>query len=213
MQLFDSSEIFFTKDLKYTLFYVQESIQQLDSTKKKEAGKKCSKVDALSWTVTFGCWGFILGVIGLISWAAVVILDEFYENRDEIESKNVGLQVIVSLMISVILWIFPNIFTLFSRYLEEYNERQRNYTDLTRAFLLESVLLGAVVIKNVKRSNQINDEVNLTTLKDYSQNSTGEICWENQVGEQMYELLILFVVILVLIPLLFETIQGLIYQG
>ena len=116
-------------------------------------------------------------------------------------------------MISVILWIFPNIFTLFSRYLEEYNDRQRNYTDLTRAFLLESVLLGAVVIKNVKRSNQINDEVNLTSLKDYSQNSTGEICWENQVGEQMYELLILFVVILVLIPLLFETIQGLIYQG
>ena len=154
-----------------------------------------------------------MGVIGLISWAAVVILDEFYENRDEIESKNVGLQVIVSLMISVILWIFPNIFTLFSRYLEEYNDRQRNYTDLTRAFLLESVLLGAVVIKNVKRSNQINDEVNLTSLKDYSQNSTGEICWENQVGEQMYELLILFLVILVLIPLLFETIQGLIYQG
>ena len=195
------------------LFEIQESIQQLDSTKKKEAGKKCSKVDALSWTVTLGCWGFILGVIGLISWAAVVILDEFYENRDEIESKNVGLQVIVSLMISVILWIFPNIFTLFSRYLEEYNDRQRNYTDLTRAFLLESVLLGAVVIKNVKRSNQINDEVNLTTLKDYSQNSTGEICWENQVGEQMYELLILFLVILVLIPLLFETIQGLVYQG
>ena len=142
-----------------------------------------------------------------------MILDEFYEKRDEIESKNIGLQVIVSLMISVILWIFPNIFTYFSRYLEEYNDRQRNYTDLTRAFLLESVLLGAVVIKNVKRSNEINDEVNLTTLKDYSPNSTGDICWENQVGEQMYELLILFVVILVLIPLLFETIQGLIYQG
>ena len=142
-----------------------------------------------------------------------MILDEFYEKRDEIESKNIGLQVIVSLMISVILWIFPNIFTYFSRYLEEYNDRQRNYTDLTRAFLLESVLLGAVVIKNVKRSNEINDEVNLTTLKDYSPNSTGDICWENQVGEQMYELLILFVVILVLVPLLFETIQGLIYQG
>ena len=94
------------------------------------------------------------------------------------------------------------IFSLFSRYLEEYNARQRNYTDLFRTFILAMVLLGAVVIKHLKKASKgdANDDNNTIT------------CWENQVGEQMYQLLILFFIILVVWSLLFETIQGLVYR-
>ena len=126
------------------------------------------------------------------------MLEFIYTKEDKIEETEIGLQMAVSLLISIILWIFPFLFTLFSRYLEEYNVRQRNYTDLARTFILELVLLGAVTIKYIKKASTIDDT---------------DLCWENKVGEQMYQLLVMFLLVLVILPFLFETVQGLLFRG
>ena len=126
------------------------------------------------------------------------MLEFIYTKEDKIEETEIGLQMAVSLLISIILWIFPLLFTLFSRYLEEYNVRQRNYTDLARTFILELVLLGAVTIKYIKKASTIDDT---------------DLCWENKVGEQMYQLLVMFLLVLVILPFLFETVQGLLFRG
>ena len=105
------------------------------------------------------------------------------------------------------------VFTLFSRYLEEYNVRQRNYTDLSRTIILALVLLGAIVIKHIQQANDKEDTDGNNNNNATENNTTMSICWENQVGEQMYQLLLLYFFILVILPLLFETVQGFLYRG
>ena len=105
------------------------------------------------------------------------------------------------------------IFTLFSRYLEEYSVRQRNYTDLSRTIILALVLLGAIVIKHIQQANGIEDKDGNNNNNAARSNNTMSICWENQVGEQMYQLLLFYFFILVILSLLFETAQGFLYRG
>ena len=179
-----------------TFFKLQELIQTTEGRKKKDEVKRISKIEVLSWTQNILCWGFILGIISAISWATVEILDIIYHKEELFEDINFGMQMSVSLGLSLVLWLLPMIFTLFSRYLEEYSVLRRNYTDLSRIFLLETVLLLTIAIKHISKASQ--DRV--TT------------CWENEIGQQMYQLLVLFGIILVIMPLLLETVQGLVYQ-
>ena len=167
-----------------------------------------SRADLLSRTQAILCWGFILGLIALISWAGIEIMDAIYSKDKDLEDI-----VAVSLLLSIILWLFPMIFTLFSRYLEEYSVRHRHYTDLSRTIILVLVLLGAVVIKHIKQANDKNDQDRTNDENGIATNDKMSICWENQVGAQMYQLLLFYLIILVILPLIFETLQAFLYQG
>jgi len=78
---------------------------------------------------------------------------------------------------------------------------QKNYIELSRTFILAFVLLAVVIIKH------------LETVSNNSKEGAEMNCWENQVGEQMYQLLVLFIIILVVLPFLVETIQGIVCRG
>ena len=108
----------------------------------------------------------------------------------------------VSLILSFVLWILPIVFSMFLRDVREYDVRTKNYIELSRTFILAFVLLAVVIMKHVKK-----------TIQTQNEPKEMETCWENQVGEQMYQLLVLFFVILVILPFLVETIQGLVCRG
>ena len=192
----------------HSIFQYQELSDTTKLRKKKGDWKRMSRADLLSRTQTILCWGFILGLIALISWAGIEIMDAIYKKDKDLEDI-----VAVSLLLSIILWIFPMIFTLFSRYLEEYSVRHRHYTDLSRTIILVLVLLGAVVIKHIKQANDKNDQDQTNDEDGIANNDKMSICWENQVGAQMYQLLLFYLIILVILPLIFETLQGFFYRG
>lgn len=139
---------------------------------------------------------------GLISWGAIHLLDSIIGQEEE-STDGFDTLMEVSLILTFMLWFLPIIFGMFLRDVMEYDVRTKNYVELSRTFILAFVLLAVVIIKHIitASTNMKNDE--------YEK----EICWENQVGEQMYQLLILFFIILVILPFLLETIQGIICRG
>ena len=169
--------------------------------KKKDAQKGLSKIDVLSWTLAIFCWTVFLVSIGLISWGALELLDTIIGEESAQDVKFDTLME-VSLILSFVLWILPIVFSIFLRDVREYDVRTKNYIELSRTFILAFVLLAVVIMKHVKKTRQTQKEPKKM-----------ETCWENQVGEQMYQLLVLFFVILVILPFLVETIQGLVCRG
>ena len=183
-------------------FAKQELNESTEVKKKKDAQKGISKVDVLSWILAIFCWTVFLVATGLISWGAIYLLDNII-NPEEESADNFDTLMEVSLILTFMLWFLPIIFGMFLRDVREYDVRTKNYVELSRTFILAFVLLAVVIIKHIitASTNMKNDE--------YEK----EICWENQVGEQMYQLLILFFIILVILPFLLETIQGIICRG
>ena len=191
-------------------------IESTDVKKKKDSQKGISKVDVLKWILAIFCWTVFLVATGLISWGAIELLDNIIGNDENTTEKFDTLMEVsndenttdkfdtlmeVSLILTFTLWILPMIFSVFLRDVREYDVRTKNYIELSRTFILAFVLLAVVIIKH------------LETVSNNSKEGTEMNCWENQVGEQMYQLLILFIIILVVLPFLVETIQGIVCRG
>ena len=130
-------------------------------------------------------------------------MDDIINNEDD-SAERFDTFMEVSLILTFMLWILPIIFSIFLRDVREYDVRSKNYIELARTFILAFVLLAVVIIKHIK------------TVSENNKNKEGKKvidCWENQVGEQMYQLLVLFFIILVCLPFLIETIQGIISRA
>ena len=184
----------------YQIFEHKELIESTDVKKKKDSRKRISKVDVLKWILAIFCWTVFLVATGLISWGAIELLEDIIGNEDDTKEKFDTLME-VSLILTFTLWMLPMIFSVFLRDVREYDVRTKNYIELSRTFILAFVLLAVVIIKH------------LETVSNNSKEGTEMNCWENQVGEQMYQLLVLFIIILVVLPFLVETIQGIVCRG
>ena len=176
----------------------QELNESTEVKKKKDAQKGISKVDVLSWILAIFCWTVFLVATGLISWGAIYLLDNII-NPEEESADSFDTLMEVSLILTFMLWFLPIIFGMFLRDVMEYDVRTKNYVELSRTFILAFVLLAVVIIKHITKAS--------------TNNENKVDCWENQVGEQMYQLLVLFFIILVILPFLLETIQGIICRG
>ena len=97
-------------------------------------------------------------------------------------------------IVSMMVFVLPLVFGLFSRYVETYyNARHRNYADLIRSFLLIVVVLAMVVYC-------------------YFHNDYDGSCWENDLGQEIYRFNVFFPLCLVLQPFIMESIYGLVYS-
>ena len=184
----------------YQIFEHKELIESTDVKKKKDSRKRISKVEVLKWILAIFCWTVFLVATGLISWGAIELLEDIIGNEEDTKEKFDTLME-VSLILTFTLWILPMIFSIFLRDVREYDVRTKNYIELSRTFILAFVLLAVVIIKH------------LETVSNNSKEGKGMNCWENQVGEQMYQLLVLFIILLVVLPFLVETIQGIVCRG
>ena len=180
------------------LFANQELNESTEVKKKKDAQKGISKVDLLSWILAIFCWTVFLVATGLISWGAIYLLDKIVGQEEE-SADSFDTLMEVSLILTFMLWFLPILFSMFLRDVREYDARTKNYVDLSRTFILAFVLLAVVIIKHITKAS--------------TNNKNKVDCWENQVGEQMYQLLVLFFIILVILPFLLETMQGIICRG
>ena len=184
---------------------VQTTLKDLVHTKRRKGEKtKLSTTDILSVSLKIGSWIFILGLVALISWSAIKVLDILFEKFHSTELQDISfwLQMSISLGTSAVLWLLPLVFTILSKYLEDYgnNIQLRKYTDLFRIFILETAVLVTVVMKYI-----------LHDISDV-ENGRPNYCWENEIGQEMYRLLVLFFIILVLVLFLFETCYNFAYM-
>ena len=133
---------------------VQTTAKDYTGTKRRKGEKaKISSIDVLSVSLKIGSWIFILGLVALISWSAIKILDVLFEKFHSAELQDISfwLQMSISLGASAVLWLLPLVFTILSKYLEDYgnNIQLRKYTDLFRIFILETAVIVTVVMKKL----------------------------------------------------------------
>ncbi len=75
------------------------------------------------------------------------------------------------------------------------------YITLVRTFLLEAAILG-VLLYNTYKTKESDDEESTPSFS----------CFETGMGQEMYRLSIMFLLMLVLLPFLFETGHMLLYS-
>lgn len=207
-------------NIRHKSIYNQFSELLLEQRIEEEEVSLLRRLISFAWKATF--WLLVLTLLGFIGWFMHWLVNESLTNETE------GSLLVYPLIVTAIMLVVPMVFEFTVQFERYKNPRHNLYATLIRTILLELVILGVLIGSSVWKSSDHDDSGLSKTIKaamaaaevaassersgKFLKEDITPVCWETDLGGQIYRLLIIEFLIQFILYLPWEAFKALLVK-